>query len=239
MRYLFPVFLPILFVSISAWAGTWRDDFNDGDLDGWRMDKHIWKERVIPDAGNWWVEDGVVIGGEEAPGVTHALTVKGGWDWSDYTVEVSVKLIKQLQLWQAVSLYLTPDGNKASGLEVRNVLGSVVARGFIYEAPAMANPIGPWKPFKIEVSKWYRLKIKIVERIDDEEGIVQCFIDDQPILQFQGYRKGTPGFSVYQTIAMFDDFVVTGPDIPDGGSGAKAVRPKGKLATTWARVKMF
>ena len=36
---------------------------------------------------------------------------------------------------------------------------------------------------------------------------------------------------------MFDDFVVTGPNILDGGPGAKAVHPEDKLATMWARLK--
>lgn len=45
------------------------------------------------------------------------------------------------------------------------------------------------------------------------------------------------GFSANGAIAMFDDFAVTGPNIPDGGPGAKAVNPKDKLATMWARLK--
>jgi len=45
------------------------------------------------------------------------------------------------------------------------------------------------------------------------------------------------GFSANGVIVMFDDFVVTGPNIPDGGPGAKAVHPEDKLATMWARLK--
>ena len=106
MRYLFPVFLPILLVSISAWAGTWRDDFNDGDLDGWKMYKGIWEGKLIPDEGNWRVEDGVVIGGEEVPDTWHALNVSEGWSWSDYTAEVSVKFPKPLPIFATVGRLL-------------------------------------------------------------------------------------------------------------------------------------
>jgi len=232
MKYLFPVFLPILLVSISAWAGTWRDDFNDGDLNGWKMCKGIWEGKLMPDEGNWRVEDGVVIGGEEAPLTWHALNVSEGWAWSDYTAEVSVRLPKPLQLWASVGLYISPEDGKSSGLEIRNANGIVGARGYIYAHPATFNPIG-WKAFKMNINRWYRLKIKV-----DEGGNIQCFLDDQLVLRFlQGYQRGTPGFFAYQCVAMFDDFVVTGPDIPDGGPGAKAVRPKGKLATTWAKLK--
>jgi hypothetical protein len=237
MRYLFPAFLSILLVSISAWAGTWRDDFNDGDLNGWRMTKGIWEGKLMPNKGNWHVENGVVIGGEEAADTWHALSVSEGGSWSDYTAEVSVRISKPLQDWQMVTLYVSPEEGRSSGLALRDVLGGMFAEAFTYtHVPAVMNPIQR-KPFKMETDRWYRLKIKIEEKIDDEKGVVQCFIDDVPILQFQGYRKGAPGFSVYQTVAMFDDFVVTGSDIPDRGLGAKGVSPKGKLATIWAGLK--
>jgi hypothetical protein len=115
--------------------------------------------------------------------------------------------------------------------------GSVFAVGRIYIHPA-TDIQTVQKPFKMETDKWYRLKIKVEEKINDEEGIVQCFIDNQPIVQFQGYRKGTPGFSAYQCVAMFDDFAVTGPGIPDGGPGSRVVSHHDKLATAWARLKV-
>jgi len=233
MRYLFPVFLSILLVSISAWAGTWRDDFNDGDLDGWKMYKGIWEGKLIPDEGNWRVEDGVVIGGEEVPDTWHALNVSEGWSWSDYTAEVSVKFPKPLPIFATVELYISPEEGKSSGLEIANS-GAIFARGYTYiHHPAKYNPI-VGKRLNVEANKWYRLKIEV-----DEEGNIQCFVDDQPVIQFRGFQKGTPGFSAYQCVAMFDDFVVTGPGIPDREPGVTTVRPKGKLATTWARVKMF
>jgi len=38
--------------------------------------------------------------------------------------------------------------------------------------------------------------------------------------------------------AYFDDFVVTGANIPDGGPGlGKAVKPQARLAKTWAYIK--
>jgi len=236
MRYLFPVFLSILLVSISAWAGTWRDDFNDDDLNGWRMYKHVWKDRIIPDDGNWRIENGAVIGGDRATNITYVLLMDKRWSWADYTAEVSVKFPEPLQLWAVVTLGVAPKESNASGLDIIHLLGGTFAEGFSYVAPGLFNHIIA-QPFEIKVDRWYRLKIKIVERIDDEEGIVQCFIDDQPILQFRGYRKGALGLSTCGAVVLFDNLVVTGPGIPDGGSGAKAVRPKGKLATTWAGLK--
>ena len=44
---------------------------------------------------------------------------------------------------------------------------------------------------------------------------------------------------VSNALAHFDDFVVTGPDIPDGGPGGVSfsVRPKDKLAAMWGTIK--
>ena len=234
MRYLFPVFLSVLLVSISAWAGTWRDDFNDGDLSGWKMIKmsrnfFLWE-------GNWRIKDGVVIGGDENPDVIYFLSLSRGATWSDYIAEVSVKLSKPLEAcspWSGVYLLISTGefaGWNGYGLSIRRLEVPVVARGV--SIIGNVHPINA-TPFKTEADRWYRLRIDV-----KRGGKIRCFIDDEPVSPwFQGIQKGAPGFGTEGVVAMFDDFVVTGPDIPDGGPGAKAVRPRDKLATTWAKVK--
>ncbi len=237
MKYWLISIIILLFITMQLYAGTWKDDFNDGDLNGWITSKTIWQGPIIADAGVWRVEDGMVIVGDGAGNVTHSIGVSDGWSWSDYTVEVSVKVSNPLQNWQIVGLFISPEFGVTSGLNIRDILGDVFAEGFTYtHAFALMNHISP-KPFKMEPNVWYRMKIKVEDKVDDKIGIIQCFIDDKPIVQFEGYRKGSPGVLVHQTIAMFDDFVVTGPDIPDRVIGSKAIHPLHSLMTTWARIK--
>jgi hypothetical protein len=50
-----------------------------------------------------------------------------------------------------------------------------------------------------------------------------------------GMPVGGIGLANEQAITDFDDFVVSGPEVKDGGK--LAVKPAGKLATAWGRIK--
>ena len=50
---------------------------------------------------------------------------------------------------------------------------------------------------------------------------------------------GKAGLIVGNARARFDDFQITGENIPNGGPGkSRPVAPQAKLATTWGRLKM-
>ena len=50
---------------------------------------------------------------------------------------------------------------------------------------------------------------------------------------------GKAGLVVGNARARFDDFQITGENIPNGGPGKpRPVAPQAKLATTWGRLKM-
>jgi hypothetical protein len=265
MRYSLPVIFPLIafavfsmFMVISAWAGTWRDDFNDGDFDGWRMYKHLWRnDIVIPNAGNWRVKEGVVIGGDDNENISYVLAMQAP-SWTDYTAEVSVKLSKSLRdckEWSGVYLgvraqekccisydlgvqYFGGDGLKQIQVKGGKMVKTPVevAGGLIFHAKAVqvGTHIFPKTLFKTEPDRWYQLKVVV------EGDNIQCFVDDQQVAEFQGqnlYRSGGVGFAVNGLVAMFDDFVVRGPDIPDGGPGSRAAHPQDKLTTTWAELK--
>ena len=215
----------------TALAGTWRDDFSGGDLREWEMCKGVWMGDLMPGEGNWRVEGGAVVGGEETPSTWHALSVGKGWSWSNYTAEVRVKLENPLQVWAAVGLYISPRNGVSSGMEIRNDNGSVCVRGYVYSHPARFSPMGSQKPLEMETGRWYRLKISV-----DEVGNLRCFLDDQLVAQFWGYHEGAPGFFAYQVVAAFDDFVVTGPGIPDRRPTSGTIL-QDKLAATWGELK--
>ena len=40
MRIVIVIFM--MFTALSTWAGTWLDNFDDGDFAGWQMDECLW-----------------------------------------------------------------------------------------------------------------------------------------------------------------------------------------------------
>ena len=58
------------------------------------------------------------------------------------------------------------------------------------------------------------------------------------------YPKGKAGFYVWKGTALFDDFVMTGPEVEDGGHWdpkahpePKSVQSMDKLAAKWGEIK--
>ena len=242
--------------AFSVSAGTWKDNFEDGNFDGWETYKLDWPAAVlVPGAGNWRVEDGIIIGGDDNRFIFHILSMGEMW-WKDYTVEVSVKLSKELRncgQWTSVVLgvrgqkplpqmsyllaiqYFGDNVKKQIPVEGGKMAATPVevAGGIIGNAqPAAATHQFPKALFKTEADRWYRLKVTV------EGNLVRCFVDGKQVSEFQSnvYSSGIVGIAVAGVVAMFDDFAVTGPEIPDGGSGF-AVNPQAKLATTWGRIK--
>ena len=65
-------------------------------------------------------------------------------------------------------------------------------------------------------------------KIDD---VVFSAVDADPI------KNGKTGFMVGNAQARFDNVEITGNTIPNGGPGTLPVEPRGKLATTWGKLK--
>ena len=242
--------------AFSVSAGTWKDNFEDGNLDEWKTYKLDWPAAVlVPGAGNWHVEDGILIGGDDNSDILHMLTTGEMW-WKDYTVEVSVKFSKELRNCEEwTSVYLGVRGQEplpqacymlaiqyfGIGWKQIQVEGGKmvvppveVAGGMIgVERPAAAMHQFPKTLFKTEADRWYRLKVTV------EGDLIECFVDGKQVSEFQSklYSSGIVGFAVGGVVAMFDDFAVTGPDIPSGGPGVVAVNPQAKLAIAWGRIK--
>ena len=64
-------------------AGTFRDDFEDGNLDGWRIESH-------PPAGVWQIVDGGVESRRQVSNATFLIT--GQESWRDYTISCDVMM---------------------------------------------------------------------------------------------------------------------------------------------------
>ncbi|MBM3235594.1 hypothetical protein FJZ31_04780 [Candidatus Poribacteria bacterium] len=89
----------IFCLATSAWAGTWMDDFEDGDLDGWQMfdaalELGVVKEgtgKVEEKEGNLIVTDNNEVGGDY---LTAAGFNNGQSNIKDFTLTVDAKIAK-------------------------------------------------------------------------------------------------------------------------------------------------
>jgi hypothetical protein len=78
-----------LTVAPCVMADTFRDDFEDGNLDGWRQEEPFANQPTL-----WKIVDGELECTRPSEGSTFLIT--GEADWKDYTIEYDVKLLKDL-----------------------------------------------------------------------------------------------------------------------------------------------
>ncbi len=77
------VALSLFLLSVSAWAGTFTDDFEDGDWAGWEIS-------AVDGAS---IVDGVLrLDHIDKPGASLALST--GEDWEDYSFSADMRLVK-------------------------------------------------------------------------------------------------------------------------------------------------
>ena len=237
MRIVIAIFM--LFIALPSWAGTWLDNFDDGDFAEWRMDTCLWMPEIVtPGAGNWVVENGAVVAGDNNSANRYDLYI-GDMSWTDYTAEISVKLSKKLEacsdssgVWLGLRFQ---EGEGKLGLNdyavgMWNDTGMVRWGGFKYSDGDFFNT--QRIVFPSQTDTWYRLKIVV------EDDQITAFVDDLRVFELRDglFASGVVCIAVNGVKATFDNFMVTGPDIPDGGSGY-SVELSGKLVTTWAQLR--
>lgn len=236
-----PFIITLIIFPLKTFAGTLKDNFDDGNLNGWKMAKFDWSSFTeIKGASNWQVKNGTAISGENNVMMINGLFIddKIYGTWKDYTAEVSVKLSKTLNdCSEHAGVYLSvrvqPRFPMSYNLTMRRWgQEGEVACGYICLEKA-DKAIDPKSPIKTETNKWYRLKVSV------EGDLIRCYLDDKEIIAYKGdnlYANGNPGFAVNGLEAYFDDFVVTGPDVPDVNLGL-SVNRRTKQAVLWGEIK--
>ena len=77
-------------------------------------------------------------------------------------------------------------------------------------------------------------------KVEAKESRFKFYLDDELMINYKDKTHPTSmvgvGSAVHTTTAHFDDFVVTGDDIPDL---TLSVSPQSKLAVIWAKEKRF
>ncbi len=219
----FAVVLCLLLVAFSAWAGTFRDDFEDGNLTGWRQ---IWWKAP----GNWNIENGQLVLNRDHDWVTYQTLADIIVD--DVTIEFDAQIEQLFRNYAAIELGLrTQDTDHTAYFSIGRWNNRWIAIGALWWMGRFEN----WHevPFPFEMGRWYHFK-----------GIVQgnkftLFIDGKKILTFNEGRlvKGKVGFGAAGCKARFDNVVITGDGVPDVGPSGYAIQRKALLATTWGKIR--
>lgn len=217
------VILSLCLLITSAQAGTFRDDFDDGNFDGWEI-------LNFPCTGQskWEVKDGVLWC--EVRSICSAALVFGDNEWRNYSIECDARMLERF-----------PNNMNTIGLDLRVMVpnnGSVV---WLYASPGTAA-IETWqslqlmkksvvKAFDLQLNKWYRLK-GVVNEDNFEfyiDGVLMAFLSESR------FPTGHVGLDIQTCAAEFDNVVIIGDDVPDNSQAS--VSNQGKLASLWGQMR--
>ena len=228
-------------------AGTWYDDFSDRTLWDWGGTEGFENEEFS--AG---VKDGRFnFRGKRAGASLHLTNFMLG-QIQEFTLEMKFK-IRNVQgpessLWGIWYRAYDEERRTSSRLEFKHVFGALEGhdltsiRIILWEValeenePELIKRLAWRAPFEYEKEVWYALKIEVDgNRYTFSVGdfIVEAEDDAVPAGEIDLVFWGRCNI-------WLDDFVVSGPNVPDGGPGrGRAVPSAKKLATMWANLKQL
>jgi hypothetical protein len=231
MKKLTLVFISTIFLStivlttLSTYAGTWRDDFEDNDIREWEI------FNLNRQFEKWWINDGEAVG-EIFENPFFSLWTTGELTWEYYTVSCRAKMVEDGKGPPHIGLALHDRGEENSSyfflIDYVNETASIERW-----AAGNGNVV---RAYTAEIDTWYELEATVYE-----DGSLSFRINDFTIegIDRTPLEGGKAGLVVGNARARFDDFQITGENIPNGGPGkSRPVAPQAKLATTWGRLKM-
>lgn len=249
----------VLLFTLSAGAGTFLVDFDNGKLDEW-------KELLMSDAlpGSWEIVDGE-LHAASPDGWTRLLTI-GDETWRDYTIEFDVKPLDKI----GPSNIVVAARINGSWLVwcfigdlpfVDNVSEVMFAAGNFRDPNTFLFSHAKRERF-LKLNEWSKLKLDVKENIlnfwiNGKQFIGPVQLPDRhsflrfaalrkehrkelPALQLDGlqdFLTGGIGLGLSNQTARFDNVVITGDSIPDRHTFS--VTPRAKLATMWGSLKRF
>lgn len=223
-------------LAVFAWAGTLRDNFDDGNFDGWRQRQAAGFDQT----GQWSVVDGeLVVSSQNVCAFLNSLEI-GDDSWGDYEFQADVKVEQTFAAgcgnWIpgfCISMHQKPEVIAGIDVCVANRgawninVCEVLVPGNIQNLPILKN-------VTIKEEEWHTLRIT-----GDKNGY-QMFIDDKKVCETNNklVNTGLATIGARNGVFHFDNVIITGDDIPDRNLGL-SVQSQGKLTTTWGQIKVF
>lgn len=229
------------FLTVSAWAGTFVETFDDnGDLEKWQE----LTIRGLDAPGLWNIVDGelrYILDFDD--GGFGSLLTTGDEMWQDYSIEFDVKpRIKYGAGNIAIAARINQTWGVVCTIGDRPLpeLGSTVCcyggnlQGVVFLTFAQ-EPHPSLKP-----SRRHHLKLNV------HGNLLTFYINGKQVLgpivlkaigDFPDYPMGKVGVGVTNYSAIFDNITITGAGIPN--RDGLSVTPRTKLTTIWGHLKEF
>lgn len=193
--------LGLLLTSVVS-GETLLDDFEDGDLAGWRFTE------------GWSVQDGEAVG-EASDYVAEFVRplLRGNSLWRNYTIEARVKLEAFVTNRMINGFGLIVRANTAGGVLSGLGFGGNFNSGHVGVVQYPDNNVvvifGP--TFAFTRNRWYRLKVEA------EGPRFRFFVDDRLVGEFVSNRfeAGAVGLVALSSRVRFDDVTISGPEVVD------------------------
>lgn len=228
-------FLFALTISFNALAGTWRDDFSDGNYEGWTV------QNIRGGISEWKVESGELIA-KRSNDWSSFVILDESIGWEDYEFEFDAMFMESLNpnfTFIVINVRVSENSINFNSIGPALAYNWQGQRGRIVYARGVkgAQDVNlvdiVEQNYPVEMNKYYRLKLSA---IGDQ---YRLYIDNvlQREYNFAGYKSGGVAIGAGGCIAYFDNVSISGPNIPNGGSGFNSVFPKHKLTTTWSQIR--
>ena len=238
----------LFFTAQPILAGTWRDDFSKPDTTKWEIFNISFREFGPEDnTTKWEIVDGKVYGTQHKFDMLSTF-LTGKLEWKNYTVSCRTKFVDE---WfptvdLGLVLHVRPEEHKRymfsmhydeQRASIVEISGRIWRDGriLIKRKPHIFH-------FDVKLNSWYSLSATVLE--DDQlQFKIENLDDPENKATFNAKTKepikqgGFAGFYVSHADAVFDDLEIRGNNIPNGGTGAFSIEPRGKLATKWAKLK--
>lgn len=140
-----------LMFSLTTQAGTFKDDFNDGNFDGWSI-----IELGVCGGSVWNVENGVLTAKStpQGQGLCGASLLFGENEWRNYSIECDAQMVKILSDKAGIGLNIRISVNDGDGIWAWT---SLVTAG-IQSMKVFAIVKIVEEPFDLQMNQWYRFK---------------------------------------------------------------------------------
>ena len=215
----------LFLLSSFVYAGPCKDDFEDGNDNGWR---------VL--SGEWAVQAGAYVQLKADPNMRIPRTIiQSPWDFKDGTIEVTISFDK-----------------KSDGKEIPAILYRMIDddNGYVFRLHSDSLEVGRFlngqfdyirgDAFPIDINKPCKMKLEI-EGIFTKvyyNGVIKSRIGEPDIRK--GFDKGKIGFAVFDANrpVYFDDLVINGQGIYAFLPMDQKVEPGQKLVSVWGGIKI-